>query len=109
MPAIGQLSEPVVIQTATTTDDGQGGQTVTWADTRTVFASVQQIGASETLAGRAVQRGNTYRLLVRTDSLWTPPKRVYLRAAAVTCEVIGVRDPDGQGRWLEVDAVEIDV
>lgn len=103
---IGELTERVSIDRATTASDGHGGQTVTWAAvySRGVWAKVQSVrGREEERHGR-LATVETYLVTVRfgisaetTDRVVWRGKTMNIRAAA---------DREGTREWwtLECEA-----
>lgn len=105
---LGTLRHRVTIRTATPSDDGQGGQTVSWADTATVWAAVDPAGGRETLQVQGVHNGAAHRIRLRYSASLTVKSRLYVESAGPLLEVNELRNPDKRNRWLDVLATEID-
>jgi SPP1 family predicted phage head-tail adaptor len=89
-------------------DDGRGGQTVTWADVDDDWFSVQSIGTREYLQAGALQNAMAHTLRGRYRSDMTVKHRLYWQARLLVLTVVSLRDPDGRGRELELECVEVD-
>lgn len=67
MSLASQLTERVTIQQQVLTDDGYGGQTMSWADFATVFAEVKPVYANwrERDVGGQIEATAGYRVAIR--------------------------------------------
>lgn len=98
---IGELTERVSIERATTTDDGHGGQNVTWASVYSVWANVKSVrGREEERHGR-LSAVETYLVTVRFGVLATVLDRVVWRGK--TMNVRAAADRDSTREWLTLE------
>jgi SPP1 family predicted phage head-tail adaptor len=93
----------------TATDDGEGGQSVTWPTTGLEFwGDVVPITARESEIAGAVQSLATHRVSTYYDARITVTSRIARVAPlAVPLQILGVRDMDGRQRMLEIDCSEV--
>lgn len=91
------------------TDDGEGGQSVTWPGTGPEFwAQVVPMTARESEIAGAVQSLATHRVSMYYDARITGTSRLARVApSGVTLQILGVRDLDGRQRMLELDCSEV--
>lgn len=73
---IGALDHRVKLQTASRVTDSAGGWTVTWADTATVWASVEPVSGREPFVAQQLQGHVTHKVLIRYRSGITHDMRV---------------------------------
>jgi SPP1 family predicted phage head-tail adaptor len=99
----------VTIRQETTASDGRGGQTVTWSDLGNDRASIESLGAREFLQAGALQNAMTSLVRIRYRDDVTIRQRLYWSARSKLFEIVALRDPDGRGRELELECVEVDV
>jgi SPP1 family predicted phage head-tail adaptor len=91
-----------------TTDDGQGGQTVSWRSGAAVPAEVLPVDSRERTIAGAVQTAATHSVTVRQDGGWAVEQRIeQVSPPGPLLEIVGVRDPDGRRRWLELECREV--
>jgi SPP1 family predicted phage head-tail adaptor len=93
----GKRNRRVAILTATTSDDGRGGQAVTWtpvASAPTAWASIRALSGTEFLQAGALQNSMTH--LVEMDSRLgvTIKHRLYWPLKSKTFEIVGTRDSE---------------
>lgn len=96
------------LQSPTDVDDGEGGQTVTWTSLGTVWGQVLPISSREAAQAGAVQLLATHRVLVHYHTRFTARQRLdRVDPTGTQLEVIGLRDPDGYQRYLELECAEV--
>lgn len=100
---IGQLKHRLTLQKNTPVADGGGGFTQDWQDIADVFAQIDM------LSGRLEARFDRktpitthriiipYRIDITAEMRLVRNDRVY--------QITGMRDPDGEQRWIEIMAV----
>lgn len=105
-----RLDRRLTISTPTTSDDGAGGQTVTWSTLARVWGSMQAQASREYLQGTAIQDAATVFWRIRYRDDVTVKQRVRWDTRSKTYEIVGVRELDefGRNRWLELECVEVD-
>lgn len=98
----------MTIRRQSTSDDGRGGETVSWPDVGDDWFSVESLGTREFLQAGALQNamGHTVRCRYRSDL--TVKHRLYWIARSLVLSVVSLRDPDGRGRELELECFEVD-
>ncbi len=100
----GELDRRGTLYSPTTTDDGEGGQSVTWTDEGETWLALDPISQTETLRAGALmgQASHRARLRYRSDvvSTWR------IVVGAKTFDVTGVREIGRQG-GTELDLVEV--
>ncbi len=102
------LRHSVQLRIPVTTNDGEGGQTVTWTDGPQLWANVLPISAREQSLAGAVQSLATYRVELNYDTRITGERRFKrLAPTGPELQILGVRDPDGRQRWMDVDCAEV--
>jgi SPP1 family predicted phage head-tail adaptor len=104
----GQLRHSVSLRIPVTTDDGEGGQSTTWSDGPQIWADVQPISAREQSLAGAIQTLATHRVMTYFDDRITGERRLKrLAPTGPELQILGVRDPDGKQRWMELDCSEV--
>ena len=105
----GQLRDRVRLLVPVTTDDGEGGQSVTWPTTGPEFwAQVLPMTAREQEIAGAVQSLATHKVTMHYDTRITGTCRLArIAPSGVTLQILGVRDLDGLQRMLDVDCSEL--
>ena len=104
----GRMRDYVRLRIPTTVDDGEGGQTVVWTNGPYLWADTQAISAREQALAGAIQTIATHRLMMNFDDRITGERRLARIAPAGTeLQILGIRDPDGLQRDLEVDCSEV--
>lgn len=69
MAHIGILNRRIIIEKATSTSDGAGGRTVTWATDKTVWAEIRQISPKRLMEAGKQFQGTPYEITVRYDAV----------------------------------------
>jgi SPP1 family predicted phage head-tail adaptor len=104
----GQLRHSLRIRIPVTTDDGEGGQSTTWTDGPQLWADVLPVSAREQSLAGAVQTIASHRVSAYYDARITGERRFKrLAPTGPELQILGVRDPDGKQRWMEVDCAEV--
>jgi SPP1 family predicted phage head-tail adaptor len=105
----GLMRDRVRLLVPVTTDDGEGGQSVTWPTTGPEFwAQVLPMTARESEIAGAVQSLATHRVTMHYDTRIVGTCRLQrIAPTGVTLQILGVRDLDGQQRTLDVDCSEV--
>lgn len=105
---IGRMRHVVRLLTATTSDDGEGGQSVTWAQGPYLAAEIRPASAREQAIAGGVQTMASHILSMHYDSRITTLVRfARVDPAGNDLQVVGVRDQDGRQRFLDVDCMEV--
>jgi SPP1 family predicted phage head-tail adaptor len=104
----GLLRHRLTVRRSTTSDDGRGGQVVTWADVNTDRGAVEALGTREFLQAGALQNAMAHMVRMRYRSDLTVKDRIYWADRSVLLSIVSLRDPNGRGRELEVECVEVD-
>ncbi len=91
------------------TDDGEGGQSVTWPTTGPdLWAQVLPMTAREQEIAGAVQSLATHHVSTYYDTRIVGTCRLARVApSGVTLQILGVRDMDGRQRILDLDCSEV--
>ncbi len=99
-----RFDQRVVLQTVTRTSDGQGGSTETWADTLTVWASVEPLKGWEKMQAMQLQTPVTHKVTTRYTAAATTARRLKLGTRVMDVkEVINLNEAHA---FLELRAVE---
>jgi SPP1 family predicted phage head-tail adaptor len=105
------LIDRVGIQSKTTTADTQGGRSVSWATTATVWANVRAARASEQQQAQAVGSHVDYAVTIRYRADVTPSMRLswtpYGSTTARTLQINGVHPTDGGRSFLVLTCQEV--
>ncbi len=72
----GDLNRPILIQSRATGQDTFGGQLLTWADVKTVYAKIESLTANEKNVSQAIYADVSHRITIRFDSLFADTKTV---------------------------------
>jgi SPP1 family predicted phage head-tail adaptor len=104
----GALNQRMTIRGASTSDDGRGGQAVTWADVDTDWFSARSVGTREYLQAGALQNAAAHTVRCRYRPDLTVKHRLYWIARSLVLSIVSIGDPDGRGRELEMECVEVD-
>jgi SPP1 family predicted phage head-tail adaptor len=112
MLTAGALRDRVTVQQKSTTADGQGGRSTTWATLATVFAQVLAMSARERLAQASIGALQAYTVIVRYRADITPAMRIswtpYRATSAKTLEIHSVQPhPDQPRTFLRLDCAEV--
>ena len=70
----GTLRHRITLQQRSTAQDSVGGQSVTWSDVATVWASIEPSGGKELMAAQAMNIGIPSTITMRWQSLFSNPK-----------------------------------
>jgi len=101
---IGQMRERVTLQAPVRTPDGAGGGDVTWTESATVWAKVEERGGDERAAGERLAAEARFRVTIRYRSGVTAEMRALWNGRAL--DIASLRDPDGRKRLLVLDCEE---
>jgi SPP1 family predicted phage head-tail adaptor len=104
MTAPGDLRDRIVLEQAVETPDGAGGATRTYATVATLWAALVPIAARGEVDADSLAANVTHRIVMRFRSDMTTRHR--LRAGPRIFRIVALRDQDGRGRFLEIDAEE---
>ena len=98
----------VRVRIPTVTDDGEGGQTVTWKNGPGLWADIRPVSAREQAIAGAVQSIASHRLFMHYDTRITIDRRIArVSPAGSELQILGIRDPTGRQREIEVDCAEV--
>jgi SPP1 family predicted phage head-tail adaptor len=100
----GKLRQRVTIQSQTTARDDFGGETVTWSDVATVWASIEPLNGREYMAAQQLQTAVTTRIRVRYIDGVTAAMRV--KADDVAYDIQSVINPNDRGAELTLMCIE---
>lgn len=70
----GLLRHRITLQNRTTTPDGYGGQTVTWTDLATVWASVMPLRSREYWQAQQIKSTTTHEIEIRNPHVTIGPE-----------------------------------
>jgi SPP1 family predicted phage head-tail adaptor len=104
----GPLDRRLTIRRSVTADDGRGGQTLTWADVATVWASVEGLSTREFLQAGALQNAGTHIVRLRHRDDVTIKHRLYWPLRDKTFEILSFRETDRLMAGLELECIEVD-
>jgi SPP1 family predicted phage head-tail adaptor len=104
MTAPGELRDRLVLEQAVETPDGAGGVSRTYAAVATLWAALVPVAARGEVDADSLAADVTHRVVLRFRSDVTTRHR--LRAGARIFRIVALRDQDGRGRFLEIDAEE---
>jgi SPP1 family predicted phage head-tail adaptor len=94
----------VTIQNKSTVSDGQGGQTETWNNGSTVWASIEPLKAYERYQAMQMQVPVTHKVTMRyTDEITSASRLLYGDRVFWVKEII---DPEERQRFLVLKAIE---
>lgn len=107
--SVGQYTKLWTLQRPVTAADDAGGQDVTsYATVRMVWGRLQSVSAREQAQAGAVQTVATHRVTTHyTRDIVTTQRLAPKGWVGATLEILGVRDPDGAERELELDCAEV--
>jgi SPP1 family predicted phage head-tail adaptor len=104
----GKMNSWVRVRRPVATDDGQGGQIITWTSGAAIPAETLPIDARERAIAGGVQIDASYSVSVRYQTGIEETYRLErLDPTGRDFEILGVRDPDGRKRWLELECKEV--
>jgi len=96
------------VRIPTPVDDGEGGQTVTWRNGTSIWADIRPISTREQALAGAVQTIATLRVFTHYDARLTADRRLArVSPEGTELQILGVRDPDGRQRDMELDCAEV--
>lgn len=103
------MREYVLVLTPTTSDDGEGGQSVDWDTAPAVagFAEIRSATAREQAIAGSVQSVVSHTVRMHYDTRITTTKRIERVRDGLTLEILGQRDPDGRQREWELFCAEV--
>jgi SPP1 family predicted phage head-tail adaptor len=104
MTAPGDLRHRLVLEAPVETPDGAGGVTRSFAAVATLWAAVTPVAARGTVDAASLATDVTHRIVVRAGTDITTRHR--LRQGARIFRIVALRDADGRGRYVEIDARE---
>ena len=105
---VGRFIHYLRVRVPTLTDDGEGGQSPSWADGEALWANVEGISAREQAVVGALQKVATHRVTMHyTSDVTTDRRLARVAPEGSELQILGVRDKDGRQRWLEVDCAEV--
>lgn len=104
MTAPGELRARLVLEQPVETPDGAGGVARTYAGVATLWAALIPIAARGEVVADSLGDDVTHRVVIRFRSDVTTRHR--LRAGERIFRIVALRDQDGRGRFLEIDAQE---
>ena len=101
---VASFRKQVIIQNVTRVSDSQGGYTETWADTATVWASVEPVKAWEGMQAMQMQTPITHTVKMRyTSDITTASRLSFQDRILVVKEIINNQERDD---FLTIKAVE---
>jgi SPP1 family predicted phage head-tail adaptor len=100
----GQLDRRLVLEEPVETPDGAGGVTRSYATVTTLWAAVRPSRAEGEIVAAATGATVTHRILIRSRTDVTTRHR--LRDGLRIFRIVALRDPDGDGRLVEIVAEE---
>jgi SPP1 family predicted phage head-tail adaptor len=94
----------VIVQSLVKVSDGQGGQDVSWANFKTLWAEIKPVSSKERLFSQQIQMTTTHRLRIRwTDGL-LPSMRILFGARVF--QIHGVSYDDERKFFVLIDCEE---
>lgn len=104
----GLFRHRVCVRIPSGTDDGAGGQPVTWTNGRRLWAQIEPVSAREQALAGAVQTIATHRVTLYYDEEVLVTRRLArIAPTGPELQILGVRDLGGVQRLLEVDCAEV--
>jgi len=92
----------------TTTDDGEGGQSVRWDEGEELWADIRPLSAREQALAGALQSIVTLVAVTHYTTCVTTQRRLQrIDPEGPDLQILGVRDPDGRRRIVEMDCAEV--
>lgn len=98
----GDLDERVTFKRLTSTPDGEGGSTESWASVATVYAKVKPITGDESQQTMRTEATRRYLVTIRYRSDFREEDRIEWRDRKMNIRVI--RDMGPRATWLEIEA-----
>lgn len=107
MSASGKYRQQFRVLTQVTTDDGEGGQTVTWTPGLTIWGEKIPLTAREQALAGAMQNIVSYHVYTHWFRGLTSENRLrQTYPQGPDLQILGVRDPDSKSKHLELDCTE---
>jgi SPP1 family predicted phage head-tail adaptor len=104
MIAPGELRHRLTLEAPVETPDGAGGVTRSYAAVTTLWAAVTPLSARGAVEAAALAATVTHRIIIRGRTDVTARHR--LREGTRVFRIVALRDPDGSGRFIEIQAQE---
>lgn len=99
---IGKLRERIAIERPVRTPDGAGGHAASWTEHASLWAEVISLKGTELMLGERGEAREIYRIVVRYRADVTNGMRIRWRGRVLA--IRAALDPDGERRWLAMDA-----
>lgn len=103
---IGSLNKRIELQASTAVADGMGGQTLTWATSKTVFAAIWPTSAAERVESGQTTLTVTHRIRIRYDSSVSPAWRVKFGTRYFS--IVSLVNPNEKNALLDLLCREVD-
>jgi SPP1 family predicted phage head-tail adaptor len=104
---IGRMYDSIVIERPVVTVDGAGQSVTTWECVARVFSSVEAVSAAEQYQGEQPRQHGQYVVKIWYRQDVDESKGTWrISFAGRRLDILGVRDPDGRKRFLELTCVE---
>ena len=100
----GELRHKIAFQVKTSTADGMGGFTHTWADSLDAFAAIWPLQASENLESMKLEHSVTHKIRVRYQTGVTADMRIHFGDRYF--EIISITNKDERNIQLDILATE---
>lgn len=103
----GDLSERITIRRESSTADGYGGETITWLDVGSFWASVEPLSGRERNMADQTESPRDYRFIVRRSSETIgilAKDRLTWNGRNFNIEYVAI--PDKRSQFLRIDAKE---
>src|SRR3954451_20499232 len=104
MTGIGEMRQRLVLEQPAETADGAGGVTRSYATVATLWAALMPVSDRDAVEAQALGAEVTHRAVMRMRTDITTHHR--LRLGARVFRIVALRDQDGTGRFLEINAQE---
>lgn len=100
----GSLNRRLALEAPAETPDGAGGVVRTHETVATLWAQVMPVSARGDVEAERLGGAVTHRIRIRRSPDITTRHR--FRDGAIVYRIVSLRDPDGRGRFLEIEAEE---
>jgi SPP1 family predicted phage head-tail adaptor len=100
----GALRHRLVLEEPVETADGAGGVTRSYATVTTLWAALTPVSARGDVVADDVGANVTHRIIIRSGPDVSTRHR--LREGARIFRILALRDQDGSGRFIEINAEE---
>jgi SPP1 family predicted phage head-tail adaptor len=100
----GALRHRLVLEEPIEPPDGAGGVTRSYATVTTLWAAVTPVSARGDVVADDVGANVTHRIIIRSGPYVSTRHR--LREGARIFRILALRDQDGSGRFIEINAEE---